>query len=153
MPKNMLSLLIIITFMTLILVVQGVSYESMGSQAIEPSPPKNLTARLTTINGNVAVVLEWEASSAPTSYPVTEYRIYRGNSSGNESFYDKVGGDTTSYVDYGVVNGKKYYYYVTAVNDVGESGKSNEVNITVVMEERPYPPRNLRAVWMGNMFI
>ncbi|NPA75423.1 MAG: peptidase S53, partial [Euryarchaeota archaeon] len=39
-------------------------------------------------------------------------------------------GSTLTYKDTSVTNGVTYYYYVTAVNSVGESPKSNEVSAT-----------------------
>ena len=40
----------------------------------------------------------------------------------------RTGITSASYVDAGLTNGTTYYYRVTAVNGVGESGKSVEVS-------------------------
>ena len=91
-----------------------------------PSPPQNLLAS----SGNGFVDLSWEPPQDSGTPPFTEYRIYRGLSSGSEEFLVSVSSDTTSYHDTGVTNGNTYWYYVTAVNSSGESDPSNEVSAT-----------------------
>jgi fibronectin type 3 domain-containing protein len=58
---------------------------------------------------------------------ITGYRIYRGASSGSETFLTSVG-NVTSYKDAGTERGRVYYYKVSAVNAVGEGPKSNEAS-------------------------
>ncbi len=91
-----------------------------------PSPPQNLSAS----SGNGFVDLSWELPQDSGNPPFTEYRIYRGLSLGSEEFLTSVSSDTTSYHDTEVTNGTTYWYYVTAVNSVGESNPSNEVSAT-----------------------
>ncbi len=117
--------------------------ENVRAAALPPSAPKNLTA-----SGTYGyVILEWNASIAPSQHPVEKYNIYRGTSSGNETIYHTLDASYTSYTDYNVVVGKTYYYYVTAVNDVGESNKSNEVHVTVQKISKPTPPQDFKAEW------
>jgi fibronectin type 3 domain-containing protein len=59
--------------------------------------------------------------------PITQYRIYRGTSSGSGVLLTKV--TSTSYVDTGAHRGT-YYYRITAVNAYGESPLSVEVSVT-----------------------
>ncbi len=85
-----------------------------------PAPPTGLTATA----GSNQVTLSWTASSGTSSY-----NIYRGTSPGSETQVS-TGITSTSFTDSGLTDGTKYYYEVTAVSSVGESGKSTEVNAT-----------------------
>ena len=85
-----------------------------------PTAPSNLAATA----GNGQVTLSWTGSSGATSY-----NVYRGTTSGQEALLQS-GVSGTSYTDSTAANGTTYFYEVTAVNSVGESGKSNEVSAT-----------------------
>ena len=90
----------------------------------KPQPPKNLTATA----GDGYVELSWSPSSSSN---LQGYRIYRGTSSGGESFYDAVPQTRTTYKNTNVNNGTTYYYYVTALDKNGnESEPSNRVSAT-----------------------
>jgi fibronectin type 3 domain-containing protein len=86
-----------------------------------PSAPENLQA----IAGIGYIDLTWDVPSSNGGSPITNYRIYRGTSSGSEVFYVEVG-NLTTYNDTGVTPGTTYYYQVSAVNIVGEGPLSNE---------------------------
>ncbi|AGB04095.1 hypothetical protein AciM339_0230 [Aciduliprofundum sp. MAR08-339] len=112
MRKSILSFI----FIALALVIAAF----MFSPAVHALAPEGLTA--TYSNGNVT--LSWN--------PVTNatlYKIYRGNSSGNESYYANT--TNTTYIDTNVTVGHTYYYYVTAVVNGNETNKSEEVYITI----------------------
>jgi hypothetical protein len=79
------------------------------------------------------VLLTWNPPASAGATPITNYRVYRGTSSGGESFLTEIGNITT-YTDLSVVNGQTYYYMVSAKNSNGEGPKSNEVIAT------PTPP-------------
>ncbi len=86
-----------------------------------PELPMNLTAAA----GNGKVDLSWAAAEGATSYNIKSsttaggpYTIIKNNVSG------------TTYSDANVTNGTTYYYVVSAVNQAGESGNSNEVLAT-----------------------
>ena len=88
-----------------------------------PSAPYNLAAN----SGDGYVNLTWDKPICNGSSPITQYNIYRNGVlikiktvSSNQLWFN----DTT------VQNGQTYTYYVTAVNSVGESKKSNEVQAT-----------------------
>ncbi|HYY47203.1 MAG TPA: fibronectin type III domain-containing protein, partial [Thermoplasmata archaeon] len=67
-----------------------------------PSPPRNLRASA----GDGHVDLGWDAN--PVTDLVTGYNIYRGQSSGGESYLASVGLLDTSYTDSAVQNGVTY---------------------------------------------
>jgi hypothetical protein len=91
---------------------------SFSTTSTAPAAPTNLTATA----GNAQVALTWGPSSGASSY-----NLYRGTSSGSETLI-ATGIAGTSYTDTGRTNGDNYYYEVTAVNSVGESGFSNEAS-------------------------
>ena len=62
--------------------------------------------------------------------PITEYKIYRGTTSGEETILTTVNAPKTTYKDSSVENGQTYYYYVTALNGIGEGDRSMEVSAT-----------------------
>jgi len=82
--------------------------------------PQGLTA--TYSNGNVT--LSWSPVANATLY-----KIYRGLSSGNESYYANT--TNTTYIDTNVTVNNTYYYYVTAIVNGNETNKSQEVFITI----------------------
>ena len=67
--------------------------------------------------------------------PVTSYNIYRGTSSGGETLLASVSNSPTNtqtkYLDTTATGNGPYYYHVTAVNGVGESGFCEELSPTV----------------------
>jgi len=84
--------------------------------------PQNLTA--TGITGQIT--LNWSAPSDNGGSAITNYKIYRGTSSGGETYFTTVG-NVLTYTDTGLTTGSFYCYKVTAVNSIGESNFSNEV--------------------------
>ena len=103
-----------------------------------PDPPTNLTAT----GGTAQVALQWGSSAGATSY-----NVYRGTAPGGEGSTPVVTGvSATTYTDTLVTNGITYYYKVTAVNNVGESGFSNEASATPTAPPPiPAAPTNLTA--------
>src|SRR5207247_2421775 len=87
--------------------------------------PRNLQAT----PGDGQVTLNWQPPSNDGGSPILLYTIYRGNSSGGESFLITVPLVTT-YTDATVTNGVTYYYKVSATNAIGEGPKSNEASAT-----------------------
>ncbi|MEM4161381.1 MAG: fibronectin type III domain-containing protein, partial [Thermoplasmata archaeon] len=93
-------------------------------QRTPPSAPRNLVATL----GLENVTLSWQLPLSDGGSPITKYRIYRGLTSGTETFYAEVDANYTTFLDENVSTGQPYYYQVSAVNEIGEGPKSNEAS-------------------------
>ena len=89
-----------------------------------PSTPTTVSAT----PGDGEVAISWDSVSDATSYT-----IYMHTSSGvsKTSFTEKRTVTTTAYTWTSLSNGTAYYYVVTAKNDYGESGESDEVSATL----------------------
>ncbi|MFZ2414798.1 MAG: LamG-like jellyroll fold domain-containing protein, partial [Minisyncoccia bacterium] len=94
-----------------------------SAPALVPATPVNLYAEA----NSTGIALSWYSASDPT---ITNYKIYRGTSSGNESLLATIGQGGTIYNDAKTPHNTLYYYKVTAVNSYGESAYSNEVSAT-----------------------
>jgi len=94
--------------------------------AIAPGAPINLIASA----GSAKITLSWSAPLNNGGATITKYNIYRGTTSGTETFITFVGGGVLTHVDTGLTNGQLYYYEVSATNSYGEGSKSNEASAT-----------------------
>jgi fibronectin type 3 domain-containing protein len=94
--------------------------------AITPTEPQKLDAA----EGNFSISLSWSPSLLSGDSKVTNYRIYKGNTTNEEAFFAEVG-NTLSFIDNEVSKGEAYYYRITAVSPVGESKPSNEANVAL----------------------
>ncbi|KXH71021.1 MAG: hypothetical protein AM326_12095 [Candidatus Thorarchaeota archaeon SMTZ-45] len=122
--------------------IVGDSPKSNEAKAIPmtiPLEPQNLQA----FSGDSEVTLTWEAPIDDGGSIITNYSIYRGTSSGGESYLNETG-NVLSYIDVGLINGVIYYYQIAAINSVGEGAKSNETNATPVTI--PSEPLSLQAL-------
>ena len=90
-----------------------------------PSSPQSFAA----IAGDRKITLTWSASSSDGGSAITNYKIYRGASSGSETYLTTVG-NVLTYDNTSLTNGVPYYYKVSAVNAAGESGQSTEASAT-----------------------
>ncbi|MGD1061442.1 MAG: fibronectin type III domain-containing protein, partial [Methanomassiliicoccales archaeon] len=93
--------------------------------ATAPSAPQGLSAT----PDEAQVTLAWSPPSNNGSSAITGYKIYRGDASGTETMLALLG-NVHSYGDTSLANGKTYYYTVSAINAIGESPMSTEVNAT-----------------------
>jgi fibronectin type 3 domain-containing protein len=95
-----------------------------------PGAPLNLNAS----PGNGQNLLGWSAPTSNGGAPVTSYRVARGTSAGNTAFVVSGGcanlGAVLGCSDTGLTNGQAYYYFVYAVNSVGQGPPSNSANAT-----------------------
>jgi fibronectin type 3 domain-containing protein len=99
------------------------TYEKTAKRGTAPTAPRSVTATTNTAGG---VTLRWYSPSSNGGSSVTGYKIYRSTSSGTEVLLVAVG-NVTSYVDKATTKGVRYYYWVTAVNVLGEGPASSEV--------------------------
>ncbi|MDI6821236.1 MAG: fibronectin type III domain-containing protein, partial [Patescibacteria group bacterium] len=76
--------------------------------------------------GDKTVSLAWSAPDKGKA-AITHYRIYRSAGSKKESFLDLTKG--LSYIDGNVENNVVYYYWISAVNDIGEGPLSSAVKV------------------------
>lgn len=89
---------------------------------ILPESPQNLI--ITT--GELFIYLNWSPPDNDGGSPITGYRLYRGTDSGHYTVIFIT--SDTNYNDSLVKSDVTYYYVVTAINTVGESYFSDEVN-------------------------
>jgi subtilase family serine protease len=113
----------------------GASNEASVAIPLPPAAPASLTAT----GGNGQATLSWKASSGATSYDV-----YQGSTAGGETAVPVATGIAgTSTVISGLRNGSTYYFVVTALNDGGQSPKSNEAKVTLLAA--PAAPASVNA--------
>ena len=102
--------------------------DDFGARSLSQSPPHAPTA-LSALAGSGSVSLSWTTPSFDGGLPITNYKVYRGTSSGQLAFHANAG-TSTSYADTTAVNGTTYYYKVSAENGNGEGQLSNEASAT-----------------------
>ncbi len=103
-----------------------------------PSAPLGLQAE----GGDGQVTLGWSAPADNGGKTITNYTIYRGTTSGTETYLVTVG-NLLTYIDLDVTNGVTYYYKVGAVNGVGPGPLSDEASSTPSAPAAPSAPQNL----------
>ncbi len=129
----------------------GRTYPFFSWQNITSVPAAPLNFRVRVENGHVN--LTWMAPADDGGHSIYEYRIYRGNASGNESLIATVNSTVHQYLDTNVSYNHTYYYYVTAVNSLGEGLHSMEENVSLQAGvSYPSPPREL-AVSVGIEYV
>src|SRR5205807_284987 len=93
--------------------------------SVTPATPPGAPQGLSATPGDATVSLTCSPPVPNGGSPITNYKIYRGNSSGGESFHIETG-NVLAYSDTGLSNGVTYFYKVSAVNAVGEGPMSTE---------------------------
>jgi len=107
---------------------EGVERASVTIKYCEkPEPPTNLTAQAAVSE----VKLSWQEPKDNGSADITSYRVYRSEDGTNFTLVAELNASTLSYVDENVSAGKTYWYYVTAVNEAGESRGSEIVEVQI----------------------
>jgi fibronectin type 3 domain-containing protein len=111
-----------------------------------PTAPSNLV----TIPGVYHINISWISPASDGGSPILHYSIYRGITSGGETFLAQVNFDVTSYTDNSVSSGFTYYYRVSASNAIGESPLSNEDSAMPLSE--PMEPTGLTGT-SGDSYV
>lgn len=84
------------------------------------------TSKTYTVVVGHTVTIGWTASTTPN----VTYNVYVSGTSGGP--YSILGNTTAlTFVDLAGTAGSTYYYVVTAINQYGESGYSNEASVTL----------------------
>jgi hypothetical protein len=104
------------------------NFAVVASEATPPTVPGVPSLDPATA-GDAEVSLTWSPPLDDGGASITDYVVYRSESSGTEEALAPSGGALT-YTDLTVTNGTTYYYKVAAVNGVGTGGQSNEVSAT-----------------------
>ena len=111
--------------------VDETSYKN-GIEVSTPMPPDSPT-NLVAASGDGQVTLSWTAPGYNGGYTITGYRIYydttepSGNNATSSTYQDVPAGTTTATIT-GLTNGTDYYFWVKAVNQVGESQQRQYVS-------------------------
>jgi PKD domain/Dockerin type I domain len=96
-----------------------------------PAAPQVISPAVRVSGPPAGVLVSWMEPDNGGS-PITGYRIYRGNTSGTETFLAAVSGETTNkFLDQTANSSGNYFYRVTAVNGVGEGPFCREVSINI----------------------
>src|SRR5437870_496194 len=106
--------------------------------ALAAGPPTRPLA-LQSSAGDAAVTIRWLAPASDGGSAITGYKVYRGTIAGGESLLVTLG-DVRTYFDSGLINGRTYYYQVSAMNANGDGILSNEVSAT--------PPQVVGIPWV-----
>jgi len=109
-----------------------------------PAPPANLTA----VADDSAVRLVW-APHTKVGYMVINYLVYKGEEPGALEPIARLSGSVNQTEDTDVVNGKTYYYAVTAVNSMGEGAPNTTSARPLAL---PWAPTGLWAT-TGNATV
>ncbi len=119
----------------------GKSFEVDVTPVPDPTPP-GAPLGLVAIAGIEEVSLEWSTPVYDGGSPITNYKIYKGTTSGPLPFFTEIGTEL-SFKDTNVSSGSAYWYYVSAVNNIGVGKQSNKVSVQ--LPEVPFAPQNLDA--------
>ena len=137
---------IVVCLMLFVLMMSSISLVVHGQP--ELTPPRNLNAE----GYDGYIDIDWRPPAIGGDR-VDGYNIYRSLSSEDQQYFMTVDRYTQSYRDRDVINGRTYYYWVTAIYDVNrETEFSNGVSATPLGASIPTEPRNLKA-YPGDSFV
>lgn len=118
-PLQKRSLLALARFVSLLTI--ATSLPAYAQTAVPATAPENFTA----VGQDTRVALSWGRVAGATNY-----NLWRDSGKGYVNFATT--GDTTSYVDAGLMNGKVYQYAINAANAAGASSQFAFANATTV---------------------
>ena len=108
--------------------VTATPHSSAGPTA--PAPPVSLGATA----GDGSATVTWSTPATDGGSPITGYNVYVGTAAGGESTTpvntSPLSPSSSTKLISSLTNGTAYYFIITAVNAVGESGPSAEVSAT-----------------------
>ncbi len=108
--------------------------DALGTVTIDTKPPDKI-GKVSAVGRNTIVLLNWEKSAAKD---LAGYRIYRSETP--LSGYSEIARtELPEFRDTGLVNSKKYYYAVTAVDQVGNEGDRSDVLAGMPVAPGPTP--------------
>lgn len=84
----------------------------------------------TVVPGDRQVILSWTPPENDEAYGVRGYYISRGLNELVLDVMERTNGTTRSFIDRPLVNGKKYYYSISAFNLIGEGNQTDILNAT-----------------------
>ena len=117
-----------------------------GTPMGPPSPPQGIDI----LGSDGYIRLSWEIPVVNGGSNILSYIIYRGTDEFDLTLLSRVNATKLFYNDTDVVNGKTYFYRVSAANSLHEGGMSAILNATA--GKRPSPPRNLAAT-VGDGYV
>src|SRR5262249_23452509 len=110
-----------------------------------PKAPSGVSVTLQQTSQGARLVLNWTNPDPNAGSDPTGIKIFRSTDGVNFTQINTVSRNQTTFTDTGpFVIGQKYYYYVKATNQVGDSDASNTVNAVV-----PIPPPVLTLTGTG----
>src|SRR5215469_2091929 len=116
-----------------------VSNIASATPAARPEAPTGLTAT----PGNSQVTLTWTAPASDGGSPVSGYNVFEGTTADLSGSAPLTTVTDTAVTVAGLTNGTTYFFWVTAVNGIGEGPPSNEVQAVPVTV--PGAPTGLTA--------
>ena len=126
-------------FLTILLTISCSLEETTtepSASGTAPAAPSEVTAAA----GNGQVTLQWK-----TVIGASSYNVYWSETSGvSPATGKKITEVLNSHIHKNLTNGGTYYYVITAINTFGESGKSNEIAIT--LNDSPSAPAGVAAM-------
>ena len=111
--------------------IQSGPLVGMAETPSAPSEPRYVSAAAE----SGQVTLTWLAPLEDGGSSIVEYRIYRSTSPSSPTYKATVDALTSSFIDSDIAPGKTYYYWVSAMNFIGESNKSTPVSVETLADD------------------
>ncbi|MFW6176718.1 MAG: NosD domain-containing protein, partial [Thermoplasmatota archaeon] len=110
------------------------------SETTKPTSPQSFLVE----GGDGYIYLNWTLPEYKGGLPLTEYRVYRGTDEENISLYKTFKYLGTSFTDTEVEYSQTYYYFVKAVNLIGEGNRTSIFSSKSEKESvPPSTPKNI----------